>query len=191
MKFVNISHINNTNFEALNSEAKEIRFMISMQKKNSVLEIQCLRDTAQPITQPSSSNFIMLFCFYQTSVTTGLCFLYRLPQPALLHMYLREVLMGISVPNAEAISRGPPGHFVSRIAIPGPTWAIRWGSSTTDRGLSEVCVSGGHCGGRGGPDWTGAWPDRRLVGGTVALGTEAVESPQEGGSFYQPWVQTW
>ncbi len=47
------------------------------------------------------------------------------------------VLMGMSVPNAEAISRGPSVHFVSPAAIPGPTWAIRRGSSTTDKGLSE------------------------------------------------------
>lgn len=47
------------------------------------------------------------------------------------------VLIGKSVPNAEAISRGPPVHFVSPMALPGPTWAIRRGSSTTDNGLSE------------------------------------------------------
>lgn len=47
------------------------------------------------------------------------------------------VLTGMSVPNAEAISRGPSLHFVSPMALPGPTWAIRRGSSTTDNGLSE------------------------------------------------------
>lgn len=45
------------------------------------------------------------------------------------------VLIGMLVPNAEAISRGPV-HFVSFMALPGPTWAIRRGSSTTDKGLS-------------------------------------------------------
>lgn len=47
------------------------------------------------------------------------------------------VLLGKSVPNAEAISRGPAVHLVSPITLPGPTWAIRRGSSTTDKGLSE------------------------------------------------------
>lgn len=41
------------------------------------------------------------------------------------------------VPNAEAISRGPSVHFVSSVALPGPTWVIRWGSFTTDKGRSE------------------------------------------------------
>lgn len=47
------------------------------------------------------------------------------------------VLIGMWVLNVEAISPGPSLHFVSSVALPGPTWAIRRGSSTTDDGLSN------------------------------------------------------
>lgn len=47
----------------------------------------------------------------------------------------RVALTGISVPSAEAIRRGPSIHSDSPMASSGPTSAMRWGSSTMDRGV--------------------------------------------------------